>query len=96
MKRSCSSFARSTFLLVFSSVMLTGCGNGHPGGPIDTSENPFQVTESEQQRMNAANRVSEEAIEQAAENSDSIEASDTPLEALSSPAGDGGDSYDPQ
>ncbi|MCO8125066.1 hypothetical protein NHH03_25240 [Stieleria sp. TO1_6] len=41
---------------------LAGCG-GHEGGMIDLSENPYQVTESEQQAMNRANRAPDEPTE---------------------------------
>ncbi|MEO1615948.1 MAG: hypothetical protein AAFV88_08880 [Planctomycetota bacterium] len=73
---------------------MAGCGSNHQGGPIDVSENPYQVSEAEQARMNASNRVPDEVIEQASD--DSGVDTDASLETQPTPTGDGGDSYDPQ
>ncbi|MEM6470132.1 MAG: hypothetical protein AAF802_11300 [Planctomycetota bacterium] len=83
-------------LFVCFALLLTGCGNGHEGGPIDTSENPFQVSDSEQQRMNAANRVPDDVIEQASEGDGSAADSEATLDSKPDPLGDSGDLYDPQ
>ncbi len=99
MKRSIALFS----IVAGSLLFLSGCG-GHEGGVIDTSENPYQVTESEQNRMNAANQAPEELVQADAaanggqspeEANDEATASQTD-EKPKDLNGDNGVSYDPQ